>query len=289
MRRRGVAWAVLPLVAMVCGLMVFVVLPPIGANAVLRPTRRAMNTPTPAGCEDVRFSGEDGVVLAGWRCAAASPARGTLVYLHGIADNRASSLWAIRRFTARGLTVIAYDSRANGDSGGAICTYGFLERRDLHRVIDSVGNGPIMLLGDSLGAAVALQEAADDPRIAAVVAAESFSDLRQVAIERAPWVFTAPSIARAFALIARDGGFSVDDVSPRLAAKQIGAPVLLIHGAADTETRPEHSQRILAQLAGQKRLILVPNAHHSGALTPDVWPEIDRWFDAALAGWTQPN
>jgi cephalosporin-C deacetylase-like acetyl esterase len=41
-----------------------------------------------------------------------------------------------------------------------------------------------MLLGTSLGGAVAIQAAAIDPRISAVVAAEVFSDLRTIAGER---------------------------------------------------------------------------------------------------------
>lgn len=86
----------------------------------------------------------------------------------------------------RGFDVVAYDSRAHGESDGDVCTYGFYEARDLHRVLDTVAPGPVVLFGTSLGAAVALQETAGDPRVTAVVAAETFSDLRTVASERAP-------------------------------------------------------------------------------------------------------
>ena len=37
-------------------------------------------------------------------------------------------------------------------------------------------------------------------------------------------------------------------------------------------------------LAGPKRLILVPGARHNGSLRGEVWNEIERWIDAALAG-----
>jgi dipeptidyl aminopeptidase/acylaminoacyl peptidase len=98
-------------------------------------------------------------------------------------------------------------------------------------VVDGIRPGPIVLIGTSLGAAVALQEAADDPRIAVVVAAEIFSDLRTVATERAPFVFTRGSIVRAFKLAEQQGGFSVDSASALAAAPHIKAPVLLLHGA----------------------------------------------------------
>ena len=163
-----------------------------------------------------------------------------------------------------------------------MCTYGFFEKHDLHRVLDTAGPGPIVLVGTSLGAAVALQEAAGDARVTAVVAAETFSDLRTVATERAPFFFTSGVITRAFELAEREGRFQVDAVSPVMAAAAIKCPVLLIHGAADADTPPAHSERVLAALAGPKRLILVPGAGHNESLRGAVWDEIERWIDSAL-------
>jgi dipeptidyl aminopeptidase/acylaminoacyl peptidase len=71
-------------------------------------------------------------------------------------------------------------------------------------------------------------------------------------------------------------------VSPVAAAAAIRNPVLLIHGSADTDTRPEHSQRVLAALAGSKRLILVPGARHNESLPGEVWVEIERWLEGVL-------
>jgi pimeloyl-ACP methyl ester carboxylesterase len=273
------------LAAAISGVAVFGVLavassllPSAGAGGVLHPARRRAASVRPAGCEDATFAGE-GVSLSGWRCAAVGPRRGTLVYLHGVADNRASAAGAIERFGRRGFDVVAYDSRAHGESDGDACTYGFFEKRDLHRVLDTVGGGPIVLVGASLGAAVALQEAAQDLRVTTVVAAETFSDLRTVATERAPFFFTPGVIARAFSLAEALGHFHVDAVSPVSAAASITVPVLLIHGAADTDTSPDHSRRVLAALAGPKRLILVPGAGHNQSLRAEVWDEIVHWID----------
>jgi len=255
------------------------------AGALLHPTRRTVAMPAPPACEAALFSGE-GVLLNGWRCHASAPRRGTLVYLHGIADNHTSAAGTIDRFAATGLDVIAYDSRAHGGSTGEACTYGFYEKRDLQLVLDTLPSGSIVLFGTSLGAAVALQEAADDPQVTAVVAAETFSDLRTVATERAPWFFTKPIIDRAFRLAERQAGFEVDEVSPVAAARKITVPVLLIHGAADVDTPPAHSQRVFEALAGPKRLILVPGAGHNQSLQPAIWPEIEQWIEAVLASGT---
>jgi alpha-beta hydrolase superfamily lysophospholipase len=256
-------------------------LPGLGAGGLLHPGRRRVTGPAPASCDEATFAGE-GVTLKGWKCHASTSRRGTVVYLHGVADNRTSAAGVIDRFGKRGFDVAAYDSRAHGESGGDACTYGFYEKQDLHRVLDTLAPGPVVLVGTSLGAAVALQEAAGDPRVTAVVAAETFSDLRTVATERAPFFFSSRTIAQAFRLAEAQGRFFVDAVSPVRAAAAITQPVLLVHGAADTETPPDHSRRVMDALAGPKRLILVPGAGHNESLRGDVWNEIERWIDAAL-------
>jgi pimeloyl-ACP methyl ester carboxylesterase len=256
-------------------------LPALGANGLLHPAHHVSTRTPPEGCVEADFAGS-GVMLKGWRCLAAGTSRGTIVYLHGIADNRGSSAGVIQRFRVRGFNVVAYDSRAHGESEGEACTYGFFEKEDLHRVIDVLGTGPIVLIGTSLGAAVALQEAADDSRISAIVAAETFSDLRTVATERAPAMFTSRAIARAFELSEAQGHFQIDAVSPAKAASRITAPVLLIHGAEDVETPAAHSNRVLAALAGPKRLIVVPRAGHNGSLNSDVWKQVEKWIDQVL-------
>lgn len=137
----------------------YVQLPDVGASAVLHPSRRLVTTAVPTACVERTFQGA-GVDLTGWQCHAPEPARGTVVYLHGVADNRASGVGTIARFLRRGFEVVTYDSRAHGGSGGEACTYGFFEKDDLKLVIDTVRRLPVVLIGTSLGAAVALQHAA---------------------------------------------------------------------------------------------------------------------------------
>jgi alpha-beta hydrolase superfamily lysophospholipase len=279
------SWRVLVLgsagLLVVLWLLVLTQLPSIGANALLHPLRRQVAIAAPVGCR-TRTVDAGEVTLTGWSCDGRSPQRATVVYLHGVADNRASAVGLIHRFVPHGLNVVAFDSRAHGDSSGDTCTYGFFEQDDLRRILDTVARGPIVLVGNSLGAAVALQEAAHDPRVTAIVAIAPFSDLRTIATERAPFVFTHGAIERAFALAETNAHFQVDAVSPVAAARAIAVPTLLVHGAADVDTPPSHSARILAALAGPKRLILVPGLHHNDALPDSVWDGIDRWIAKAI-------
>jgi alpha-beta hydrolase superfamily lysophospholipase len=255
--------------------------PSWGANALLHPTRhKAQRQPT-RPFEAFEWQGA-GVPLVGWWFHAPEGARGTLVYLHGVADNRASAVGIAEHFVPMGFDVVAYDSRAHGESGGDACTYGFYEKQDLARVLDHLPRAPIVVMGTSLGGAVALQAAAEDRRIAAVVSISAFSDLRTAAVERAPFFASRSNLDDAFHLAEAEGRFRVDDASPVAAAPRIAVPVLVVHGDADQETPYAHALHIFAALHDPKRLLTIPGGGHRGGLTADSWRQVDGWLTQVL-------
>jgi alpha-beta hydrolase superfamily lysophospholipase len=258
--------------------------PSWGASAMLHPGRRPPKDEPTRPFEPLKLDGA-GVRLEGWLFRAQGPVqRGTVVYLHGMGDSRRSSVGIAAHLVPRGFDVLAYDSRAHGQSEGSSCTYGVYEKQDLLRVLPTIAHRPIILFGVSLGAAVALQAAALSKDVAAVVSLSTFSDLRTVAHERAPFFASEGNISRAFQLAEAEAKFHVDEASPVAAAPQISAPVLLLHGAADDETPPAHSQRVYDALKSPRRLIMVPGAGHNDVLGPRVWPQIDGWLSATLGG-----
>jgi pimeloyl-ACP methyl ester carboxylesterase len=150
---------------------------------------------------------------------------------------------------------------------------------DLSRALDAVGATEAILFGTSLGGAVALQAAADDPRVAGVVAQSAFADLETIVRERAPFIATASEVREALAIAEQRGRFKVAEVSPRAAAARIRVPVLLIHGERDRATRPSHSRAIFAALAAPKELVIVPGAGHDDTLArAETWARIDAWL-----------
>ena len=249
-----------------------------GANAVLHPHRRRVTRTPPLRHETLSFE-NDGVTLAGWAFRADPSRRGWLVYLHGIADNRESGIGFAQRFVPQGYDVLVYDSRAHGESTGSAVTYGVREKEDLRKALDAVGAERAILFGCSLGASVALQAAAGDPRVAGVIAQSPFADLRSIAHDRRPFVFTRAKTESALALAGKRGAFDVDEASVLRAAPHVRVPVLLIHGDADRETRASHSRRIFDALAGRKELLIVPGAGHDDTLArPETWRRIEEWL-----------
>ncbi len=107
-----------------------------------------------------------------------------------------------------------------------------------------------------------------------------FSDLETIARERAPWFASRGQIREGLEIAGHVGHFDVAAVSPVAAAARVHVPVLLVHGALDAETTPEHSRRVFAVLAGPKRLRIVEGATHNDALGT-VWGEAEAWIAAA--------
>ncbi len=121
----------------------------------------------------------------------------------------------------------------------------------------------------------------DDPRVASVVGISTFSDLRTVASERAPFSASAGNLRDALALAETQGHFVVDEVSPVKAVARLSIPVLLIHGAGDRETAPAHSERVYQALRGPKRLVLLPKTGHGVGLDEATGKIIDDWVGIA--------
>jgi alpha-beta hydrolase superfamily lysophospholipase len=257
--------------------------PSWGAAAILHPHRSTRTTKPPLAYEDFTWPGAGPELRGWWFHAPTQTPRGTIVYLHGVADNRVSGVGIAQHFVPLGFDVVTYDSRAHGQSGGEACTYGFYEKRDLERVLDRIPRAPLVIMGTSLGGAVALQAAAEDGRIAAVISIAAFSDLRTAAIERAPFFASRSNIENAFRLAEAEGRFQVAEVSPVGAAPLIRVPVLLIHGDHDTETPYAHAQRLLPALGGPRRLLTIQGGGHSDGLRAEAWKEVDGWLTAALA------
>jgi pimeloyl-ACP methyl ester carboxylesterase len=258
------------------------------AGALLKPMRVPVIGGPAIAHEDFTVTTPDGYVLDGWRFAPVGPPRAVVIFVHGKDINRQHFVSAAKRFVDQGLGVVAFDQRAHGRSSGEFVTYGAKEVGDLRLVMDVAlakwgRELPVVLVGESLGAAVSLQTAAVDPRVRVVVAGASFADLTTVIDDHAPAILGAEGKAKAIAIAEEAGAFKVADISPERAARSITVPTLLLHGSEDTYLPLKHSLRIYEGLAGPKELVRLEGVDHIGILLSDAaWRTIERFVDQAL-------
>lgn len=301
-----IAWILLP------ALLVAEALAGNGAGSgVLHPPRRPL-TPDLIAQADAAFArahaaresfevaASDGVHLRGWvvRPAPGAATGDWVLLYHGQADNRAGMIGQAEMLLRHGYSVLMMDARGHGASEGAMVTYGWIERHDSQAIVEALvaDEHPHCLFasGESMGAAVALQSAAIEPRIEAVVAESAFRDLREVSYDYAGlWMspLLGKTLLRPVAVFAvhsgeREGGFRAEDVSPEKAVAARAFPVLLICGLEDHNIPPRHTRAIYAAAIGPKQMWLVPGAGHTqvqGHAPAEFEQRITQFFGALHA------
>jgi len=253
----------------------------MAVRSLISPFRMPMLGAPSTPHRDITFTTDDGLTLDGWLFEPQGEvSRGLVVFLHGKDANRGHFANDAQRFTTRGYTVLAYDQRGHGRSEGQWCTFGVKEVPDLQRALDRfAGQGPVYLIGESMGAAVALEAAARDPRVAGVVAGASFSELRTIVTEHAPFFMSATDLGDAVREAEQRAGFLIDDVQPARDALDIHVPALLLHGSEDPYISPRHSHRIRHNLTGRARMVTLEGVQHIDVLLhQEAWQLIEAWF-----------
>src|SRR6266446_3871740 len=218
---------------------------------------------TGATKEDFTVRVSDGVILRGWKVRPPAP----------------NGNWGHGEFSLRhGYSVVMMDARAQGESGGDMATFGWKERYDTVAITDALYASEkvshLYALGVSMGAAIALQSAAVEPRIEAVSAEDPFANLREVSYDYAglhagAWLGKSlfrPAPMMVMHSVEKEGGFKPEDASPEKAVAERPFPVLLICGTRDHTIPCRHAERIYKAARGPKELWVVRGAEHASAL-----------------------
>jgi uncharacterized protein len=249
-----------------------------------------------ADLQKIELKASDGVLLKAWYVRPPNSEGRNVLLLHGVGDNREGMAGFAPELLAHGYGVLLPDSRAHGESGGAIATYGLHEADDVHRWVSWLyarqHSKCVYGFGESMGAAIVLDSLTAENRFCAVVAESPFSSFRSVAYERAALYVKMPTwfgesvlrlpvqVGITYAKLRY--GLDFDKDSPIHAVGQSSTPILLIHGSKDTNILPHHSQWIAAAYPTKVQFWEVPGAAHCGAsqVQPELfWPKVLGWFE----------
>ncbi|CAH1000457.1 hypothetical protein LEM8419_01610 [Neolewinella maritima] len=209
--------------------------------------------------QEVSFvSPVDGITLRAWLYQREGANCG-IVLSHGYHDNRMSMLKYTPAFQDCGCDLLLYDHRGFGESDESYGSGGINEATDLltaHAFLKArsgLSDGQIGWLGESWGAATALQAAGRGQVTPAFVIAESpYTDWATAITERGERDY-GPALSAftpgTFRWVAYRNGTDFATASPLQAAERITAPVLLFHSRQDTLTSPDQSDRIAERIA----------------------------------------
>lgn len=242
---------------------------------IFQPMKPLVRSPDEIGLdyEDVYLESRDGTRLHGWFLTAEGEAKGTVLQLHGNAENISTHIGSVYWLPARGFNVFLLDYRGYGLSGGKPSLAGAV--MDVESAVQWLldqkeeDRKRVVVLGQSLGGALgayALATSGLSARIRALVLDSTFGDYRDLAREKFgeiwfTWPFQYPL------------SWTIDDdyASIRVIPKISPTPVLVIHSEQDPIIPAHHARRLFEAAAEPKDLWIVPDGLHISALNK---PEI---------------
>ena len=245
---------------------------------ITRPRRQwrpADWVPPPTPLTDVTFRAADGVRLRGW-IGTHEDAPSTVICVHGWGANHTEMAWRAHRLHAAGHSILLFDFRASGESGGRVSTGGVREGQDLEAAIElaqshpSLRGAPIVVLADSMGATVSLVVAAENPAVRAVFSDCAFASLDHAAASGfRVWTGLPPQLFRPAVewVVARFVGVHAGDLSALASIGRIAPrPVLIAHGENDPLVSPADAEALYAAAGEPKEKWMAPGAGHVVAL-----------------------
>jgi fermentation-respiration switch protein FrsA (DUF1100 family) len=233
------------------------------------PVNRGEWNPVGLAHEEVWFNSADGTRLYGWFGPQRNCKR-TILYCHGNGEDvsaNADMLEKLRR--ELDANVFLFDYRGYGRSGGrpdeAGCIAdGLAAQRWLADRL-GVGNNDVVVMGRSLGGAIAVAIAAEQGA-QALVLDSTFSRMTDAASYHYPWLPVRLLMRNRYDSVAR--------------IKHYQGPVYQSHGTADTIVPISFARKLFTVMPSrQKEFREFPGRDHNDPLPADFFPDVRRFLD----------
>ncbi|MEJ2692348.1 MAG: alpha/beta hydrolase [Candidatus Thiodiazotropha sp.] len=222
---------------------------------------------------DIYFPSSDGVRLHGWFLPAnEQPAKGTVMLVHGNAENISTHIGSVWWLPAEGFNVFLFDYRGYGYSEGKPDLSG--AKDDFGAAVTTlyempeIDPGRIVVFGQSLGGAIAICGLLDSPyrdQLRGLVVEGVFTSLREITRDKLnefwlTWAFQYP-----LSWMVKDNLRPIDAL-PQLSP----LPVLVIHGTADQVIPFENGKALFQAAREPKTFWAMEGVSHIAAMNdPD--------------------
>lgn len=247
---------------------------------IFQPSDRVWQRADMAGMQDVWIdfhsrADQQAVRLHGLWLPQPSPQAPVLLYLHGARWNVTGSTLRMRHMHALGFAVLAIDYRGFGQSQPPSLPSEVSAREDAlaawHWLAQQHPQTPRFIFGHSLGGAIAIDLATRVNDEQGLMVEGTFTNIRDMARNfQWGWLPLGPLITQKFDSLAK--------------VAHIGAPLLVVHGSADTLVPPALGQQLYAAAVPPKQWVLVEGGTHHNTNSLG-----QTQYRAALATWLDPK
>lgn len=213
----------------------------------------------------------DGERLTAWH-RPAQKGKPTILYFYGNAGLLANHIERFNALAADGSGLFSIDYRGYGASSGKPTEAGLLldaEAAYLYLLAESILPQDVIVYGESLGGGVAAAIAAQH-HPGALILESTFSSALDVASARFP-IFPVGFVMR-------------DTFRSDLRIKDLQAPLLMLHGDADTVVPLRFGEKLFALAAEPKMFIRVPGAAHLVLMNKGVLEQVRDWIARTKRG-----
>jgi fermentation-respiration switch protein FrsA (DUF1100 family) len=221
---------------------------------------------------EVAIPTSDGLTLSSWWAPPVRADRRVIVYLHGNAGHRGSRADRIRDYLAEGYGVLLVGYRGYGGNPGQPTEAGLYQdaRANLAFLAkEKVRPEQTVLLGESLGTAVAIQMATEFPILALILEAPLASVLHSA---RARYPLFA------FDFLVRDKFNSLRKIG------KVKVPLLLIHGEKDRTTAVRFGRMLYDAANEPKRAHFIAEAGHTDLMDHGFAKAVTDFLDELQPG-----
>jgi fermentation-respiration switch protein FrsA (DUF1100 family) len=205
--------------------------------------------------------GDQAERIHGWWIPAESER--VLLYLHGNGANIGANVAQASRFYQLGFSVLLVDYRGYGKSEGNFPTeasvYADAQTAWDYLIQRGIAPEQIFIYGHSLGGAIAINLATQNPSAAGLIVQSSFTSIR----EMATYAKNLEIFPLDLLLTQRFDSLDKLQANSSSGEKPLQMPVLFIHGTADIQVPSIMSEVLYAAAPEPKQIWLVPNAGHN--------------------------
>lgn len=229
------------------------------------PTREIMLTPGELGLayQDITLTTPDGVRLHAWDIPAVlpegTPSRGTILFLHGNAENISTHTFGVLWLVLAGYDLFALDYRGYGQSEGTPDLAGM--ETDINTALKYLTehkSGKLFVLGQSLGGSLAVAALSASPyrnEVSGVVVDSAFSSTRRIAREKAADVWFLWPFQYPLSLL-------VEENAPEERVKKLSMPKFFVTTAQDSVVPPHHTRALYDRASAPKEIVIAPKGGH---------------------------